>query len=218
MPDSNIINNVFSHLDGLHNCGFRTWVSKVEDLCTKYSLHGNDFNNVHLTNKLVKIKVIDYHKLQWLRELNNCIKYPILRTYRMYKHHFEIEPHLKFVKNHKHRRALSKLRCSSHILEIERGRYSRPKTPIMQRLCPGCNILENEIHFITTCKLYHADRCNLYTYVLNEYPAFLSMTDLEKFLYLLGSRNEHILCQLAKFVYNAFHIRNSYSEQEGILT
>ena len=135
----------------------------------------------------------------------------------MYKHYFEIEHYLIHVKNHEHRRALSKLRCSSHILDIERGRYSRPKTPIMQRICPRCKILENEIHFITSCKLYHVNRCNLYNYVLKRNPQLLLLNDEDKFVFLLWSNNKLMLCQLAKFLFEAFRIRNTYCEQGGPL-
>ena len=44
--------------------------------------------------------------------------------------------------------ALSKLRMSSHMLAIESGRWARPtSTPINQRKCVHCNVLEDEISF-----------------------------------------------------------------------
>ena len=58
-----------------------------------------------------------------------------------------MEPYLYLVKESKYRIEISRLRASSHVLEIERGRYTRPKTPITERLCPFCNVVEDEQHF-----------------------------------------------------------------------
>ena len=33
------------------------------------------------------------------------------------------------------------------MLEIERGRHTRPVTPVENRRCPVCNVIENELHF-----------------------------------------------------------------------
>ena len=45
----------------------------------------------------------------------------------------------------------TKLRISSHLLQIERGRYTRPKTLRENRLCNNCNIVEDEVHFLFIC-------------------------------------------------------------------
>ena len=45
-----------------------------------------------------------------------------LRTYRLFKTTFELEPYLYLTKIIKHRVALTRLRISCHTLEIERGR------------------------------------------------------------------------------------------------
>ena len=37
-------------------------------------------------------------------------------------------------------------------LNIERGRYSRPKVPREERICKFCNEVESESHFILFCK------------------------------------------------------------------
>ena len=65
---------------------------------------------------------------------------------------------------------ISKLRASSHILEIERGRYTKPKVPPHLRLYKLCNV-EDEEHFVTECVLI---RANDYIYS-KEYVAFILM-------------------------------------------
>ena len=51
--------------------------------------------------------------------------------------------------------AMTKLRVSSHRLEIEVGRCARSnRTHIDERKCRYCNKLEDEFHFLLECTLY----------------------------------------------------------------
>ena len=50
-----------------------------------------------------------------------------LRTYRRFKHSFEWEPYLTYVKSPPLRTVLCRFCIRCHLLEIERGRYQRPK-------------------------------------------------------------------------------------------
>jgi hypothetical protein len=58
-----------------------------------------------------------------------------------------------------HRQAMTKLRISAHDLEVERGRYAG--LPRQQRLCRHCGVLEDELHFLDVCPIYHALRHRL---------------------------------------------------------
>ena len=53
------------------------------------------------------------------------------------------------------RKSITKLRSSSHPLEIEKGRHGNK--PRGERLCPICNLneVETEMHFLTKCPTYH---------------------------------------------------------------
>ena len=44
-----------------------------------------------------------------------------------------MEPYLYLVKKHKYRQTIAKFHCSSHTLEIERGRHTNPKTVVADR-------------------------------------------------------------------------------------
>ena len=67
-------------------------------------------------------------------------------------------------------RALVKLRISNHKLMIEIGRYNQ--TTMDNRHCPfcGCNVMEDEVHFLFHCpaysmirnKCYYKGLCNNY--------------------------------------------------------
>ena len=60
------------------------------------------------------------------------------------------------VKDFKLRRALARLRTSAHNLAIERGRYTRPLTPLEERVCTTCSHrpVEDGYHYLMTCINY----------------------------------------------------------------
>ena len=58
--------------------------------------------------------------------------------------------------------ALTRLRVSSHRLQLEAGRWSKPhSTPTNERLCMFCNKLEDEFHLLFECRLYNLLRQEL---------------------------------------------------------
>ena len=68
---------------------------------------------------------------------------------------FQLQPYLDKVSVRKFRHALSRLRVSSHRLEVESGRWVKPiSTPFNERKCAHCSILEDEFHFVLMGPLY----------------------------------------------------------------
>ena len=59
------------------------------------------------------------------------------------------------------RQLITKFRVSDHNLNIERGRYTKPKTARELRLCPNCSEIETETHFIIECAKYSRERLEL---------------------------------------------------------
>ena len=99
---------------------------------------------------------------KWQSEIMDHEKHPILRIYVLYKTVYEMEPYIYLVKNPKYGIAISKIRTSSHKLEIERGRYTRPITPIEKRICHLCNVVVDEFHFTLQCYIYTVERKYLF--------------------------------------------------------
>jgi hypothetical protein len=99
--------------------------------------------------------------------------------------------------------ALSRLRVSSHRLQIESGRRVRPvRIAINERKCNLCGLLEDEFHFVIECCLYNDLRKKYITsYYWNGPNKF-------KFLELIKSDNKTVIRDLGIYVYNAFAIRN----------
>ena len=105
-----------------------------------------------------KIVVRTNYIKQWEANMADLDRNPILRTYRYIKWSFKIEPYLYLVKDHRYRHAIAQLRTSSHILHIERGRYTKPRTPVNERLCSLCNCVEDELHFVTASTINQTER------------------------------------------------------------
>ena len=98
---------------------------------------------------------------KWTQALNKSDK---LRTYKTYKCNLEREWYCTLPLSRDHRRVLFRLRSCSLPLEIETGRYTKPKTPLTDRLCKYCHssAIEDETHFLLDCDLYTDIRSTLF--------------------------------------------------------
>ena len=112
-----------------------------------------------------------------------------LRTYYCFKKTYSIENYLLCSKQTK-RSILARFRLSSHRLEIELGRHSKPKTIKEDRKCKDCvlNLVGDEFHAIMTCPKYHAERSVVFS-ALMSYSNFSSLTPLEQFTYIMSYNN-----------------------------
>ena len=81
-----------------------------------------------------------------------------LRTYCKIKTSFGSEKYLYIINNFTLKRAITKLRISSHRLKIETGRYL--KLEVNKKLCNKCDLnkIEDEIHFLLECPSTSMDR------------------------------------------------------------
>ena len=101
--------------------------------------------------KLIIQKLKNSYLTEWKAELfndtrNNSGKKNKLRTFRLFKSDFCMEPYLNIL-GFKERRVLTKFRIGSHNLEIELGRHKNIKSS--DRLCKLCvDEVEDEIHFL----------------------------------------------------------------------
>ena len=81
---------------------------------------------------------------------------------------------LDMIKNPRHRIAINKFRLGNHLLRIETGRHTVPKTPEDLRLCHVCqtNEIENELHFLFSCTHYDNLRIKLFNELTEKYSFF----------------------------------------------
>ena len=105
------------------------------------------------------------------------------------------------------RRILSKFRSCNLPLAIETGRYTRPKTPVNDRVCQFCDmdVVEDETHFLIDCNFYSDLRYDLFrkTMILN--INFNTFNSIEK-LKVIMNDNSLQFC-LANTLLNMFSRR-----------
>ena len=99
---------------------------------------------------------------------------------------------------------MTKLRVSSHRLSIESGRWSNPNpTPLSERNCLFCNLLEDEYHFVLECNLYNTFRKLYIPKYYRTRPNMLKMYEL------INAGNSKVLKHLSIFINKAFELRSS---------
>ena len=123
---------------------------------------------------------------------------PRATTYNLFKS-FEFQEYLNKISIKKYRTSLTKLRVSSHKLEIESGRWTKPvKTHRTERVGKRCHTLEDEFHFVIECPLYKEFR-NIY---IGKY--YWSRPNIPKFIELLTATNPKQLTNQAYSSKKAF--------------
>ena len=180
------------------------------ELSRRYGINLYDISN-NEAKFTIKTKVTNYFKQNWSQQLHDGDDNTVLRTYRLFKEGHGMEPYLYQVKESKYRIAISRLRASSHVLEIERGRYTRPKTPITERLCPFCNVVEDEQHFLLICKTYDQERNRMFSKISTKYEN-CEIESRSAFKFLLTSNDPLVLNALGKFIYTAFQKREIWAK------
>ena len=110
---TNILYKIYTDLLQLHNEGHDTWPGRVKAI---FSMYGTDDREIDgLTtpaeyhNFLQTFREIRHNRYaqNWLSTIRNNEKSTKLRTYRLIKNDYRIEPHLLYVENKKHQRALT---------------------------------------------------------------------------------------------------------------
>ena len=93
---------------------------------------------------------------------------------------------------------ISRWRLSNHRLNIETGRYTKPKTPRQDRVCNVCNILEDERHVIYKCPRYREIRIKYEHLIANDNikqflnPKYGTIKDTACFLYDIEARRREL--------------------------
>ena len=132
-----------------------------------------------------------------------------LRTYQLFKKTHEIDPYLH-ITNSKLRSAIAKFRTCAHSLEIERGRYAKPKTSVEKRICNVCDhkAVDDEFHFISQCPLYQEERTKMYTVYNTKIGSINVLSAVEKFILIMSTKSIKMLTSLG-FIANSMEKRDT---------
>ena len=145
-----------------------------------------------------------------INRIQNETLLPKLRTFKLFKEEYKLENYLTVIKDKRYQTALIRFRISSHNLRIETGRYDKPKTPAQNRKCIYCtlNLVEDEQHLLITCPLYQTHRDSLFEKSTECIPDFNTLTDREKFIQIMSSKDTDLLNSLAEYIFLSFKLRN----------
>ena len=150
-------------------------------------------------------------EFQWRNELSrttsrNKTGGNKLRTYYTFKKKFEYEKYLDLQGDFALRRNITKIRTSSHKLEIEAGRYSinsnKTKTESKKRLCKNCDLgeIEDEAHAIMCCPKYEADRNNILVTLTEAFPFLEHWNSQEIFIFMMQCHDWEVTDALSKIL------------------
>ena len=122
-------------------------------------------NNV---KKQTEDKFID----DWTEKISCQNQQTNLRTHKTFSFFPKLSTYVSDLTDTRLIAAVARLRLSSHNLEIERGRHTRPKTPVVNRTCRRCQTtqVDDEIHFLMQCIMFELDRKALLSQTLIPNP------------------------------------------------
>ena len=217
--------------------GSNNWLSRVERIETLLKIPRNLFFNASSGKRILKILKSKF-EIYFLKKINefkksdqDILDHNKLRTYKTFKSSFTREPYLELVRNRNQRCFLSRLRVSSHNLQIELGRHTRPVTPIEQRYCKFClpqaaptrppetssptppsrptaePAVDTEFHFLIQCPLFNSQRNRLFDKLSEVNPSFANLSLADKF--------KVMLCPRTAFtnIKDMFATREKYAEE-----
>ena len=140
MTDQRLLKKVF-HWSSSHGKSWeRRFRSFIDNIGLQHLFNRSDLS-VKNRRKCVKDKLNTIDADNWKSKLWNDVSQENgnkLRTYRVYKTDLITEHFVKLNMERSHRRILVKFRSGSMPLQIEIGRYAKPKVPLDNRICKLC--------------------------------------------------------------------------------
>ena len=185
LPDTTLVRKAMTE-----NVELRTnWIITVEKLINLFKLSDKTGDHKKFKEETKKATGETYSKF-WEGEMRNPNSARLL-LYKEVKSDLKFENYLEAL-NYKNRKIITKLRCSDHCLEIEKGRHRN--IPRNERICKLCDKteIETEEHFLLKCNTYHLLR--------NKYNVRPTMTVKELF-------NDVNPVQLGKYLVEAMALR-----------
>ena len=175
-----------SNTDTFHNIALNH-IENLQGTSLSQTQAQPDGNPIRLNQITRKEK--ESYLTHWRETTQNQSK---MECYLALNREYRLAEYLSTVKDPKLRKALTRYRLSDHSLAIEKGRHRRTPLPREDRLCTHCteNVVETELHFLTTCPLYQDIRDTYFPQFTQTQSEFVNMTNDEKLPFLLGERQE----------------------------
>ena len=146
-----------------------TWVSKLQDMFNNIGF-GHLMTDQHVNNEKqfltsFKQRLIDIYLQDWTGLVRHTSDG---RLFKHVKYTFKFEQYLD-MSDKALRVSITKIRLSSHLFFIERGRWTNVAR--RERLCDVCNVVEDEYHVFVECPRYSTERKQLLPTILKTRPS-----------------------------------------------
>jgi hypothetical protein len=202
-----------------------SWLSRVRkvrmllDIPFYPSFMSDDY-----VSKEISTKIHSQFDIFYMSEINQIklgadgLNHNKLRFYSSFKGCFKPEYYISNINNRNQRAWLSRLRTSSHHLEVEKGRYSG--TPLNERWCrycpPACEDsygrLGTEEHFLHDCTTFANQRRCFFAKYSQILPIFPSLSREEKVRTMLCPASNAASKLINKFISIMFVGRDKIEE------
>jgi len=207
-PSSNILKKCLSIQKDLHNSGRDSWYGKINNIVNAHytnmdqtQLSDSDLN---LINRTYKSKIFQKSQETILSDINDSERQPKLRTYKLIKTDYRLEPYLLLPLNRKMYCQIARFRTSSHSLRIETGRHENPIIPAEERLCLKCdmNDVEDEMHCLVVCPSNSIHRVVLFNTATEYIENFERLDNENRFKTIMNAREPELLKAIGIFLTN----------------
>ena len=84
MSTNALVKKVFDKLKKMDDMGFKTWITSVRELASRYDISLNSELEFDAFKKVCTDAVEQKFIAEWQNDVENESKYPILRTYRKF--------------------------------------------------------------------------------------------------------------------------------------
>lgn len=193
LPQYDILHQCLRIQKDLYQKGQLNYYSKVVEIIDKLQINNWQCTQPDKVAKETKLKLYAKEQERILSEIHDSDLQPKLRSYKLFKSIYCIEPYLTLNLPKKTYKSISRFRTSSHNLKIETGRHETPKIPLNERICIKCNAneIEDEIHCLLVCssniesRIKLLDKASVYIKNLNElhyteqFKAIMSCKEME---------------------------------------
>ena len=157
---------------------------------------------------LAKQKLTEMENEKWQQKLM-CNGSEQNGNKRTYKTQIETEHYVKLNMSRDQRRILAKFKSCNLPLEIENGRYTRPKPPINERIYKLCDahVVEDETHFLISCDFYDDIRYELFQLACQINLNFMNFSSENKMLFIM--QNSNVQLKLASSLHKMIRRRTT---------
>jgi hypothetical protein len=217
---SSLVTCAVREMQTMASSGVDCWLTRVNKVQTLLNI-SDRFTFKKSSGKITTSTLKSQFDRHWIDNLNmtktkisqqDQTDHNKLRTYRTFKSSFTREPYIDLIRNRNQKSSLSRFRSGSHFLGVERGRWTRPVTPLEHRTCLYCSPpststsspssppststpsppppvlptatgpVDDEYHFIMKCSRFEVERNLAFDEMSSHVPRFANMPDQQKFV------------------------------------